>query len=1196
VLATAVCAVVLGIAAGPASAAQLLRNNTFGSFGSGAGQFITPRGVAVDQSNGTIYVADSNQARVDKFNANGQFQEAWGWGVADGNSQFETCTTACQSGQFGNGDGQFGVPTSIAVDSTTHDVYVGDTVYQRVEKFSAAGTFLSTIDGSTSTEGVFQSLAAIAVDQSGNLWTDDSFTGNIDEFNNTGAFVRQWNDNYGTTSNAGIAVDSAHNAVYLISNQSNADKWSLTGTGRTTLTSSFSVTSLAVDPTSGALYAADSPNGNQVEVFDTSGTQTDSFAASGIVQFGGLAIRHSTSQLAISDQANNDVETFGPAVAGPPVVDGESTTNVTRDSATLNAQVNPFGHDTTCTFQYVDDATFQATTWADATTADCSPADLGSSFTDQTATADINGLSHGTVYHFRVVATNGTDTTDGPDQTFSTVADPSIDSETSANVTDTTATLKAQINPNGADATYQFQFGTDTSYSGGTVPAHPVDLGSGSSDATASVDLTGLAPNTTYHFRVVANGTVNGADKTFHTFAGNAPKGLPDGRGIEMVTPVDKDNGEPFVRSGIFSSEQAGNNGNGIAYLSLNALPGSVFDGAFYRATRATSNWNNENVIPPQSTEVGLLCATGGPEMFSYSSDLSKGLLGDGLNSAFGCGADDPPLVAGEPRGAANVFIRDNTNGTYKLVNVTPAGVTPADALPDAVSADYSHVVFDEAAPLTADAPPGQDNLYDYSNGVVKLVPIVGGNPTSGTIAGGPSGSVSNAVSANGSRIYFQANNNLYVRENGATTTQVDAAQGGNGLFMGATADGSSALFTDTVSGDTHLFEWTNGTATDLTPGTTSGVMGVSAFSNDGSYAYFVAAGNLATGATDGQPNLYVIHGGQTRFIATLSQADSCDWQGFCNTARQSSTGAFLAFNSAANQTSFDSNGVNEIYLYDAAAGKLSCASCNPAGSTPTQPTSINVPLTGVLAGSMQYLQRNVSDSGQVFFNSPEQLVPSDNNSHQDIYEYEAGKLSLLSTGTSTDDDFFVDASPSGNDVFFTTSQHLVPQDTDGAQDIYDARVGGGFPFTAPPPACSGEACKPLPTPAPPAPTVATVTFFGSGNVKPSTSVKAKKHKKHKQRKARKSVIVSKRAIRNGAVALRVKVPAAGRITASGPGLTPVSGNVRKAGAVTITVRLAPAARRALADHRKRKLTVTVRYTPRRGIARTATVHLTVGS
>ena len=108
-------------------------------------------------------------------------------------------------------------------------------------------------------------------------------------------------------------------------------------------------------------------------------------------------------------------------MAGPPVVGSESATNVTDTSATLNATVIPFGFDTTCQFQYVEDAAFQASGYNTAMSVACMPADLGSSFTDQNASASVTGLTPGTTYHFRVVATNSDGTTNGADQTFQTL-------------------------------------------------------------------------------------------------------------------------------------------------------------------------------------------------------------------------------------------------------------------------------------------------------------------------------------------------------------------------------------------------------------------------------------------------------------------------------------------------------------------------------------------------------------------------------------------------------------------------------------------------------------------------------------------------------------------------------------------------------------------------------------------------------
>src|SRR5262249_24006926 len=92
--------------------------------------------------------------------------------------------------------------------------------------------------------------------------------------------------------------------------------------------------------------------------------------------------------------------------AGVPGVMGESATNVTETTATLNGSIIPSGFDTTCVFQYVSDAAFQSSGYSTATSVDCSPFDLGSSFDPQTTSASATGLTPNTVYHFRVVATN----------------------------------------------------------------------------------------------------------------------------------------------------------------------------------------------------------------------------------------------------------------------------------------------------------------------------------------------------------------------------------------------------------------------------------------------------------------------------------------------------------------------------------------------------------------------------------------------------------------------------------------------------------------------------------------------------------------------------------------------------------------------------------------------------------------------
>src|SRR5262249_14565021 len=206
----------------------------------------------------------------------------------------------------------------------------------------------------------------------------------------------------------------------------------------------------------------------------------------------------------------------------------QPATNVTATDATLHGTVNPFGLDTTCVFQYVDDTDFQATGYTTATSVNCSPFDVGTGYTPQSVSADISGLTPATTYHFRVVATSADGTVNGGDQMFTTlIAGPRrVLSEPASAFTDPAATLSTSLSPLGLDTTGQFQYVTDASFqatgyaSATTVPCSPSDVGDSFVPQSASASITGLTPGTTYHFRAVAtnaDGTVNGDDKTFKT-------------------------------------------------------------------------------------------------------------------------------------------------------------------------------------------------------------------------------------------------------------------------------------------------------------------------------------------------------------------------------------------------------------------------------------------------------------------------------------------------------------------------------------------------------------------------------------------------------------------------------------------------------------------------------------------------------
>jgi hypothetical protein len=300
--------------------------------------------------------------------------------------------------------------------------------------------------------------------------------------------------------------------------------------------------------------------------------------------------------------------------------------------------------------------------------------------------------------------------------------------------------------------------------------------------------------------------------------------------------------------------------------------------------------------------------------------------------------------------------------------------------------------------------------------------------------------------------------------------------------------------------------------------GTAAGaeVESVIAISQDGSAAYFTAGGVLASNenangetATHSAHNLYVYepdgsNPGQfkTRFIGKLSSSRP--------KAEATPDGRFLLFASS-NALTPDAKGSSEqLYRYDAREQRLVRVSVgenglhdNEEGSrfeivTPPGRSATDSAAPGAVA---------ISDDGQyVFFQSPTGLTPEAPDNQvvgcetefegecleavlaNNVYEYHEGHVQLISPpdlhvthGASTVT--LLGASRSGEDVYFQTAEQLVGQDTDTQQDVYDARVHGGFPApaSATGPSCSAE-CQ-GPTPAPPlfqAP--GSATFSGPGN------------------------------------------------------------------------------------------------------------------
>jgi hypothetical protein len=267
----------------------------------------------------------------------------------------------------------------------------------------------------------------------------------------------------------------------------------------------------------------------------------------------------------------------------------------------------------------------------------------------------------------------------------------------------------------------------------------------------------------------------------------------------------------------------------------------------------------------------------------------------------------------------------------------------------------------------------------------------------------------------------------------------------------------------------------------------------MTAISNDGSRVYFISDGILAANANaEGakavpvEPNLYVYDTvtDETTFIATVAENDVkspagsptglADEPDISRPAIPTPNGGVLVFASAANLTGQNPwQEFTEIYRYAVAGNTLECLSCTAPGVKPAGNATFGETAGGTY--DPPGLTSPISEDGsRVFFDTPDSLVPEDTNggaplsakfetpTSTDVYEAEGGQVFLLSSGKATTPAVLQGTTPSGDDVLFTTTAQMAPQDTDGGyENVWDARVGGGFPLEAGgKPSCVGASCR----------------------------------------------------------------------------------------------------------------------------------------
>ena len=813
---------------------------------------------------------------------------------------------------------------------------------------------------------------------------------------------------------------------------------------------------------------------------------------------------------------------------------------MTSASATLGANIDPHGALTSYYFQYSTEPIVACSLAGTCKEVPAAPGvSLGSGEGAVNVSVHLQGLAAATVYHYRVVALSEVEgelvTVEDPDQTFTTQGSGSEFALSDSRSWEMVSPPNKQgasiyaIGNEGGDLIQAAADGGGITY-GATAP-FVADPAGNRSPENAQIISTRVAPGSwqtsdidTPH-NEGAKGVAVGHSAEYKLFSTDLSLGLVEPSDDTPLPPLPAD-----AERTLYLREADG------AYKALvtseNVPPGTKF---------GNSGTNYKRGEPRV-------------EFVSASPDFSGVVLSSNvkLTSA-------PKPASASESGALFEWV----GGRLQLASVLPGGESTAAQLGSgfptnarhAILSDGSRLVWQAVSEGQAGSVNGHLYMRDMTHGHTTLAggEVIAGETVPVDAAQGiaePSEqgrSHYRTASSDDSRVFFTSPERL-------TSTSPAVNASGH------------------LGEDLYVFEVTSGAGeplagklTDLTvdsnTGETGAVRGVIEASEDGSYVYFVANGVLGDGAEHGATaegnNLYVVHyeagakgWGAPMFIAALAEGDSQDWQDgslIYMTSRVSPNGRYLAFMSERSLTGYEnrdaSSGVfdEEVFLYDAETGRLVCASCDSTGARPVGLTGgtdtarrlwdtreiwhgrwVAGDLPGWTPENLNqalYQSRYLSNSGRLFFNSSDALVPADVNGEEDVYEYEpagvgscqgpgygvsgsvvfseavGGCVGLISAGTSSGESAFMDASETGGDVFFLTFSRLSPLDYDTSLDIYDAHECAALVPCAPPaalvppPCTTGDACKAAPTPQPTlfgAPS--SETFSGAGNIVPSAS------------------------------------------------------------------------------------------------------------